>query len=236
MTDIHCHLLFGIDDGAKSLEQSVDILADMKENGYNNVILTPHFIQDSKYASTRKNNQKILNELRNALKERKIDINLYLGNEIFIDYNILELLNKGIISSLNDTNYLLIELPMSGEFEAYEEVFRELINNGYQVILAHPERYLAFQKDFNKIYELEKLGVYFQSNLDSIIGGYGKGAIKMVKRLLKEKKISFLATDIHHKKSDYSKWAKAHKKALKYLSEKEFMTLVDDNPSKLIDL
>ena len=124
---------------------------------------------------------------------------------------------------------------MSGEFVGYEEVFMELMDNGYQVILAHPERYLSFQNNFDKIYELEQMGILFQSNLDSLIGGYGKGAKKMLKRLLKEKKISFLATDIHHPKHNYNKWNKVQKKALKYLSQEEYNKLLYDNPLMIIN-
>ena len=109
-----------------------------------------------------------------------------------------------------------------------------MIKKGFHVILAHPERYISFQKDFNKVYELEKIGVYFQSNLDSIVGGYGEAAEKTIKRLLKEKKIAFLATDIHHKKHDYTKWQRAKLVALKYLSEREYEIITNTNPSQLI--
>ena len=124
---------------------------------------------------------------------------------------------------------------MSGEFEGYIEVFTELMEKGYKVILAHPERYLSFQKDYKKVNELESIGILFQSNIESIIGNYGKRARKMVKKLLKDKKISFLATDIHHRKRDYTKWDKAKKKYLKYLSEDEYKKLTIDNPLKVIN-
>ena len=75
---------------------------------------------------------------------------------------------------------------MSGENEIYYDVFLDLINMGYKVILAHPERYISFQKDFNKVYELKELGVLLQSNVGSILGDYGRGAKKTIKRLLKE--------------------------------------------------
>ena len=234
MTDMHCHLLFGVDDGVKTIDESVTILRDMYEYGYRDVILTPHYIGESNYSSPKSENKNRLRELRQALSDNNIPINLYLGNEIFIDYNILDLLNKGIISSLNDTNYLLIELPMSGEFEGYIDVFRNLINSGYKVILAHPERYHAFQNDFDKVYELDKIGVLFQSNVDSLVGNYGKHAMKMMKKLLKAHLVSFLATDIHHRKHDYGKWDDARKKALKYISNEEYERLISKNPSVLI--
>ena len=235
MTDIHNHLLFGVDDGSKTIEESVEILKDLEAYGYKNIILTPHYIKDSNYSNKASDNYKRLKLLKEALIENNININLYLGNEIYIDEDILELLMKQEVYPLNGTNFLLIELPISGEYENYEEIFSYLINKGCSIILAHPERYISFQKDFNKIYELEKLGVYFQSNLDSLIGRYGVDAKKTVERLLKEKKVSFLATDIHHKKHNYNVWNEAKKVALQYISEKEYDILTNINPSKLID-
>ncbi|MBR3229959.1 MAG: hypothetical protein IKF91_03935 [Bacilli bacterium] len=234
MIDIHSHLLYGIDDGSKSIEDSVDIIEELSKVGYTDIILTPHYISHTKYNSPRDNNLILLNNLRSLLSDRNIEVNLYLGNEIYINHHIGDLLDDGKISSLNDSKYLLIELPMNGEYD-YMDVFEDLIYDGYKVILAHPERYHAFQRDFDKIYELEEIGVYFQCNIESILGSYGRSAIKMVKRMFKEKKVSFLATDIHHKKKDYGKFDKAKKKIGKYLSSSEIDDLLIKNPSKIIN-
>ncbi len=234
MIDIHSHLLYGIDDGSKSIEDSVDIIRNMHNVGFTDIILTPHYIKDSDYSSPRSNNLKLLRNLKQALKENNIDVNLYLGNEIYIDEDIYDLLEEDEISSLNDSRFLLIELPMSGEYDNYIDIFEYLISQGYKVILAHPERYISFQNDLSKVLELKKIGVYFQSNLESILGSYGKGAVKAIKKLLKMKKISFLATDIHHKKHDYNKFEKAKKKIRKYLTEEELNILLNENPSKII--
>ena len=235
MIDIHSHLLYGVDDGSRSLDESVSIIKGMSEVGYTDIIITPHYICDSKYSHSKSENLKILDELKKALVINGISVNIYLGNEIYMDGRIYNLLNDGLVSSLNDSKFLLIELPMSGEYEGYIDEFEHLISLGYKIILAHPERYLSFQKDFNKIYELEEIGVYFQSNLESILGRYGNGAKKMVKRLLKEKKISFLASDIHHEKRDYGKFSLARKKMGKYLSSSDFDILLRENPRKILD-
>lgn len=235
MIDIHNHLLYGIDDGSKSLESTIDTLKDLEILGYNSIILTPHYIKNSKYNSNKSNNIKILRELKKEVKKNNININLYLGNEIFYDDDIYELLNNKEISSLNNTEYLLIELPMSGEVNGYEDVFNDLLLKGYKVILAHPERYLSFQKDYSKINDLYDMGILFQCNIESIIDSYGKNAHKVVKKLLKEGKVSYLATDIHHKKKDYSKIEKSFKKIKKIIKEDEFDKLINVNPSHLID-
>ena len=234
MTDIHSHLLFGVDDGSKTLEESLSVLRDMENEGFKNIILTPHYIKGSKYNSVKEENEKKLEILKSACRENNININLYLGNEIFIDDNIYEMLKNGEISSLNKTNYLLIEIPLSGIYDDYKDVFAFLMSKGYKIILAHPERYTTFQEDFERVMELSKMGVYFQSNLDSLTGKYGEAAKKTIKKMLKRKKVAFLATDVHHKHRDY-KWAEARKIALKYLTTSELDILINRNPSQLVD-
>ena len=234
MVDIHNHLLFDVDDGSKSIEESIEVLKEMEKAGYTDIILTPHYICESRYSSSKDNNLEKMNILKEELRKNNIPLNLYLGNEIFIDDSIYQLLKMDVISSLNNTNYILVELPMSGEYPGYQEIFKYLISKGYKVVLAHPERYISFQDDFTRIYELEKIGVYFQSNIDSLVGKYGPVAEKMIIRLLKENKLVFLATDIHHPKHDYKKWKEAKEKALKYVSEEVYDYLTRINPSQLI--
>lgn len=234
MIDIHSHLLFGVDDGSRTLEESVHVIKKLSEVGYTDIILTPHYINDSTYVSTREENLDVLKRLKVGLIRNNVNVNLYLGNEIYIDSEIANLLKNNIISSLNDTKYLLIELPMSGENEIYYDVFLDLINMGYKVILAHPERYISFQKDFNKIYELKELGVLLQSNVGSVLGDYGRGAKKTIKRLLKENLITFMGTDIHHNKEEYTFVLKAKKKMGKYLTQKQINNIFENNAKVLL--
>lgn len=235
MIDIHSHLLFGVDDGSRTLEESVHVIKKLSEVGYTDIILTPHYINDSTYVSTREENLDVLKRLKVGLIRNNVNVNLYLGNEIYIDSEIANLLKNNIISSLNDTKHLLIELPMSGENEIYYDIFLDLINMGYKVILAHPERYISFQKDFNKIYELKELGVLLQSNVGSILGDYGRGAKKTIKRLLKENLITFMGTDIHHNKEEYTFVLKAKKKMGKYLTQKQINNIFENNAKVLLN-
>ena len=234
MIDIHNHLLYGVDDGSKSIELSIEVLKDLVQAGITDIILTPHYIPYSNYSNPRSDNLERLEKLKREAQRNNISINLYLGNEIFIDDSIYDLLEKNVISSLNNTNYILVELPMSGEFSGYQEIFKFLMNKGYKIVLAHPERYITFQDDYSKAVELDEMGVYFQSNLDSLVGKYGPRAEALVKRLLKDNRISFLSTDIHQKKHDYDKWKEAKKIALEYVTEDVYNTLVKGNPSMLI--
>lgn len=233
MIDIHSHLLYGVDDGAKTIDESVDIIRNLYKNGVTDIILTPHYIEYSSYNSNKKSNLEKLDSLKQELKEKGINVNLYLGNEIYINNNILSLLKNGEISSLNDSKYLLIELPMSGKYDNYVEIFKELIENGYKVILAHPERYNTFKKDINLIYELKNIGVLMQCNIESILKTYGKDTYKTIKKLAKNKLINFIASDIHHKK-DYEYINKARNKFKKYYSDSEIDDLLSNNQKDIL--
>lgn len=235
MIDIHSHLLFGVDDGSKTIEESTSVIRNLSEMGVTDIILTPHYINYTSHSSDKASNEKILKELRKKLIDENINVNLYLGNEIYIDSEIIKLLKEEKISTLNNSKYILIELPMSGDHDSYMDIFLDLINLGYKVILAHPERYITFQNDFEKLYELKEIGVLFQCNIGSIIGQYGKNSRKLLKKLLKSEMVEFLGTDIHHKKEDYSFLQKAENKIKKIIDEEKSEDLLVNNAKKIIE-
>lgn len=235
MIDIHTHLLYGVDDGSKSIDESVSIIKHLCEVGVTDIVLTPHYINYTIHNSSKTNNEIRMQDLKIRLACENIKVNLYLGNEIYIDDEIISLLQNGKISSINNSKYLLIELPMSGEHESYFDIFLDLINLGYKVILAHPERYHAFQNDLSKVYELDEIGVLFQCNIGSILGDYGKGSKKTIKKLLKEGLVAFLASDIHREKSDYNFIQNAKNKLKKYISEDEINNLLENNAKKILN-
>ena len=234
MIDLHSHILPGIDDGAKTFDDSLAILRGLVEQGITEVVLTPHYVVDTSYVSTRTANQKIHAQLKRRISEANIPIKTYLANEIYIDRDIAKLVKNGKISPINDGKYLLVELPMSGEYQDYEDILLSLKYAGWNVILAHPERYHAMQRDYNRILSLVNQGILLQSNLGSIIGQYDKPAKKTVKKLLKDKLIFCFGTDIHRVR-DFSEIGKAQKKLKKYYSDAELREILIENPSKVIN-
>ena len=233
MIDIHSHLIYDVDDGSRSIEESLNLFKVMYNAGVKDMILTPHYITDSRYMSSKLDNINKLNILKELLKQNNIDMNIYLGNEIYMDRNIDEMIINNQASTLNNTNYVLIELPMSGIYQGYEDIIHNLKVKGYKVILAHPERYISFQKDINKVYELIDLGVELQSNYGSILGDYGLGSKKLVKRLMKEHLITYMSSDIHRvRHSDFIN--RAITKMKKYYTEEEIKDLVHNNAKALI--
>ena len=235
MTDVHSHILFGIDDGSRTISESVELLKKLKSVGFNNVILTPHFILDSTYNSNYESNIKIYNELKERLLNENIDINIYLGNEIFIDKNVPTLLEKNIITSLNGTKYVLVEFPMHNKLLNIEDILYEIRSKGYEVVIAHPERYDAFKEDYSIVDTLREDGFLFQSNYSSILGYYGKDSIKLLKYMLKRHYIDFLGTDIHRIEKTYviDNFKKIEKHIIK-VTGSEYYNKIQLNNNKLV--
>lgn len=234
MIDIHSHLIYGVDDGSDSIETSLDILESLSNSGVTDIILTPHYIVDTNYTSKKLDNIVKLKELQRQLKNNDININIYLGNEIYIFDNICKLIKENKICTLNNTEYILVELPMSGIYPEYQDIFVELQKIGFKIILAHPERYASFQDDFNKIHEMVNMGILLQCNIDSILGKYGTKAKKTMKYILKNKLLSFVGTDIHSDKEDYTYIDKAKKQFKKYLTDEEIEIVFTKNAKEII--
>ena len=147
MIDLHSHILPNIDDGSRSLEESIEIIKQAVSNGVTDIIVTPHFILGSSYNKEKKENKKLLAELQEKVKNENIDINLYLGNEIFVDIEMVSLLIKKKISSLNDTRYVLFELPMNSKYKNIRKTLFDLQSAGYIPVIAHPERYRVIKEN-----------------------------------------------------------------------------------------
>jgi len=230
MIDIHNHSLPNIDDGAKDLEEAIKNIEYLKSLGVTDVILTSHYIANSKYTKNVSYRVDKLKELQDKVK----GINLYLGNEVYISDSktIIKWLKEKEITTLNSSRYLLIEFPMHHELHHLDKIICELNEEGITPIIAHPERYSYYWKKSNHLQELLEYDCLLQGNIGSMIGEYGRNAKKMIKKLLKENKISFLATDFHHQNN--KRLEKSLKKLKKLIGEEELKKLVEKNPSLVL--
>ncbi len=228
MIDIHCHVLPGIDDGSQSLEESLMILEDMAAHGFTEIICTPHYIADSQYAASNVIKSAKLNALQAAAIDRGINIKLHLGNEAYITEEMSKLIKQQQIHPLAK-NYILFELPMSGAVNSLQDYCHNLRCEGYNLILAHPERYITIQKNPQIAIELHKKGVEFQSNFGSMNGKYGKHAEKTLKFLLKNDVIDYFGTDVHHSDSEIlEKIDKSIKKITKIIGQEKFASILQN--------
>ena len=233
MIDIHSHIIPGVDDGARNFEDSVQIVRWLASQGVTDVIATPHYVYETDYVSPRAQNLQLLEGLKDRLVDEGVDVKVYLGNEIYIDRDIARLIRAGEMSTMADSEYLLVELPLNDEYSDWEDILIDLMNRGYQVILAHPERYEIVQKDYEIVKRLHEAGILLQCNLASLVGRYGKRAQKIIRKIAKDKMIFALGSDVHRRgRSDYL--VLAQKKLARYYDARELNQLLVVNPSKIL--
>lgn len=193
--DVHSHLIPGLDDGSNSIEESLDILKCMQKLGYQKVITTPHIMSDQ-YANTHEAIKQGLKLLRSSAKEAGLNIEIDAAAEYYLDDAFLQYLKQGEMMRIAD-NYLLCETSYLSKPLAFDEMIFRATVAGYKVMLAHPERY-QYITDLKKEYqELKQKGIFFQVNINSFSGCYGKEAQKKALFLMEAGMIDFLGTDIH---------------------------------------
>lgn len=224
MIDFHAHILPGLDDGIQTMEEAEEVLKEAKEAGVKKIICTTHY--SNYYAENEETRKNKLKELQ----EKADGIELILGNEVYARTNIDKIFGIGEASTLNNSKYVLYEMPLHKEYPKYQNLVIDLISAGYKPVLAHPERYSIIQESPKKIEELLDLGVYLQSNFMSIEGLYGSKCKKTVELLLRHNMISFLGTDVHSTGDFYPHIKNASKKIIKIIGEDNFNKLTNINP------
>ena len=197
-TDIHSHLIANIDDGTKTIDESIDIILEMKSLGISKIITTPHTMKGG-YNNTAKIITKGYKELIKELENRKIDIKIEVASEYYMDESFIKLLtNKNEILTFGD-NYLLFEMSYMTKHSNMKSVFFDMNIAEYKPVLAHPERYpYLYGENLDKFKEIKKTGVLFQINLFSLVGYYGKSAKLVAEQLIDAEMVDFVGTDIHN--------------------------------------
>ena len=200
MIDFHTHILPNLDDGAKSIEEAQHLLKEAKIAGFNAVILTPHYIEDY-YETSVKERTVWLNSFSKKVNIK--NMKLYLGSEILLNENIMKLLETMQASTINNTSYILFELPMEEEPECLFKCIYTLMKNKVVPILSHPEKCPYIQKEPDLLYELAAKGVYIQSDYGSIIGENGTRAKILVEKMLENNLVHFLGSNVHSENTIY---------------------------------
>ena len=194
--DIHSHLLPGIDDGAKSIEDSKFILESMISFGFNQVITTPHTIK-TVWNNTREDIENTYEKTKNQLNLQTSKVQLRVASEYMMDENFVQLFKSEKLLTLKD-NYVLVEMSyLNPPIQLFDILF-ELQLEGYKPVLAHPERYTFYHNKPKEYEKLKKAGCLFQMNLLSSVGYYGKDVAQAADKLLENNMIDFVGSDIHH--------------------------------------
>lgn len=193
--DMHSHLIPGIDDGSKSLDDTIAMLSKMKELGYKKIITTPHILSDY-YKNTPEIILAGLEIVKEELKRIDLDVELEAAAEYYFDeYFVQQIEQKNILTF--GGNYVLFECAFRDEPTNLDSLVFSLQSNDYKPILAHFERYVYWHGNIDKAIELRERGVKIQLNLNSLAGHYGPEIKKQAERLVDQKCVDFVGTDCH---------------------------------------
>ncbi len=195
--DIHSHLLPGIDDGAKDLEDTLSLIKKMETQGITNFRTTPHVlgnVWDNSSALIKEKEALVKRELQ---KQGLHHVNFHAAAEYMLDENFSKLLDHNDILPLKD-QYILVEMSFFNPPFNLEDLLFQIQLKGYIPVLAHPERYNFYHKDFSNYKKLVDAGCLLQLNILSLTKQYGEAVTKVAHKLLKENLYTFVGSDTHH--------------------------------------
>jgi len=220
--DIHSHILPGIDDGAKTIEETAELLTQFISLGFSACIATPHInsgVWNNSSSIIKENYQQTLLNLAGDDKQLLV----HCASEYMLNDAFIKTMASEPLLTLKD-NYILVELSYINPPLALKDIIFEIKHQGYQPILAHPERYIYYHQN-KKIYnDLKNMGLLFQLNLLSTVGYYGPAVARIADLLLAGDKIDFVGSDIHHVKH-----AQAFSQKLTVASEKQLRVALERN-------
>lgn len=234
MIDMHTHILPGIDDGSRNLDQTMQIIKEAEQAGFEEIITTSHYIENE-YDVNSTRRQEMIIELQKKLDENNINVKLHNGAEAFINANLTELIKKRTIPTLAESRYVLFEIPMHLEVLYLDRTIEELIISKYKPIIAHPERYDIVRENPNVAIEWVRKGALLQSNYSSITGKYGNKSKQALIKLLRANAVHFLGTDTHAPKTVYTQMDTILKKLSKVIEKNQVKELTEENPRKVIN-
>jgi tyrosine-protein phosphatase YwqE len=198
-TDMHSHLIPGIDDGAPDMMISIELIKGFASLGYKKIITTPHILWEM-YPNTPEIITKGLSDVRAELAAQQIDIELAAAAEYFIDEHFVQLLaQKAPLLTVKDKMVLVEISTITAPFD-FKEVLFEMQMQGYQPIIAHPERYIYLKNSKSVFEDLVDAGCILQLNLLSVTGHYGIAVQELAEYLIKKEYYGLAGTDLHHTK------------------------------------
>jgi protein-tyrosine phosphatase len=234
MVDIHHHLLWGLDDGAKDFEMSVAMATASASSGVTAIVCTPH--ASGTYTFDPEINRAKAAELQARLDADGVKLQVGLGCDFHLSYdNIVEAKENPARFSVNGLGYLMVEIPDYGIPRGLTETFYELQLAGLTPILTHPERNPTLQADHARLGEWMRGGVLVQVTADSILGKMGKTAQKMAHDLLARRWVHFIATDAHNLTSRPPRLAEARDFTARKFGEVYAESLVTANPQAVFE-
>lgn len=233
MIDIHSHILPGIDDGAKTIKDSIEMAKVAVNEGISTIIATPHH-RNNQFNNLKTSILTNVNELNTAFKQENIPLTVLPGQEVRIYGEVLEDYYKEEILTLNHTKYLFIEFPSSSVPRYSERLLYELQTVGIIPIIVHPERNKELQEKPDLLYKLVKNGALTQVTASSVAGYFGKNVKKFSEQLIEYNLTHFIASDAHNIKNRSFKMLEA----IEVIEENfglDFIYLFQENAQLLVD-
>ena len=194
-TDMHSHLIPGIDDGSKTLDETIAILYKFKELGYKKIITTPHIMSDF-YRNTPEIIRAGLEIVKEEINRINLEIEINAAAEYYFDETLFQLLENDNFLTFGDKN-VLIEFSFSAAPQEHEKLFYEMRIKGYRPVIAHFERYLYYHGSIEQAKLWREKGMLIQMNINSIFGHYGPSVKKQAEMLIDAGQIDLIATDCH---------------------------------------
>ena len=232
MYDIHCHILPGVDDGAKNMDIALALIEKEIEAGVETIILTPHFRKEMFEPDM----EDIWNAYDELLYETRYkNIRLYLGCEFHANMEMVETLDNDLRPTLADSRYVLTEFAHNSTRAFMKERADALLMSGYRPIIAHIERYRATRKDFDLIEDLIEMGCEVQVNADAIIGRDGLGAQRFCKKLMQEDMLHYVGSDTHNLRGRAPHLGECCEYLKKHMGRLYTSRIMRDNPSKIVE-
>lgn len=194
--DLHSHLIPGIDDGVKFMEESIDVLREFQRMGFRKIITTPH-VMPGGYDNTPEIILAGRDKVREALRQAEVNIAFDAAAEYYLDVSLYDKIEKKELLTLGN-DFVLIEFPMNTKPFNIEDLIYKMQVGGYNVILAHPERYPYYYETGMKGYnDLKARDIYFQINMMSLVGRYGRQAKHYAEKMIDNKMVDFVGSDLH---------------------------------------
>ncbi|TGE31911.1 CpsB/CapC family capsule biosynthesis tyrosine phosphatase [Desulfosporosinus sp. Sb-LF] len=235
MIDIHSHILPGLDDGSKSIEETLGIVRQLQGTGFKTILATPHVLEGTDFLSP----AEILTataDVCQAVAEAGISVEILPGAENYIFPDMGKWVRAGKLLTLGNTGkYILVELPMLEIPHYTDQVFFELQVEGLTPVLAHPERYKGLFQEPERLIDWAKKGILFQLDLRSLSGRYGPQPKQLAERMLSSDLIHFVGSDAHRVSRSDSVDREALQCVRQTIGEKRFREVTETNPQRILE-
>ena len=236
MIDLHTHILPGLDDGARDLEEAVAMARMAARDGIKTAVATPHFFRDGQELLDAGKISRKRAELQSAIDRERIPLKILTGAEVHVSHDLLsKVMRYRKHLMLNNSSYLFIEFPMDHIFRGVKNLVFELMTEGIYPIITHPERNTVFQRNPGLLFELAEMGVLLQMNSGSLTGAYGSLVRKTSLEFLRLRMVHFLASDCHSTTGLVPHLSGAVRSIKENQGENTARALVLDNPQAVLD-